>query len=63
MIGQLPCLRSLDLSNNGLRALPLAMAAAEDADVCESNFKELDTLTLDDNKLTSPGVFQALAGR
>ena len=34
------------------------MAAAGD----NSNFPVLETLTLDDNKLTSPGVFQSLAG-
>lgn len=60
-LGSLPALKSLDLSNNGLTELPLSMAAAT-TDTADSSFAVLETLNLDDNKLKSPGVFQALAG-
>jgi hypothetical protein len=60
-LGNLPALRSLDLSNNGLARVPHSMAAAND-ESGESSFAALETLTLDDNKLTAPGIFQALAG-
>ena len=56
-LGRLPNLRSLDLSNNDLHELPLSMAASDVA-----TFEDLETLMLNDNHLTSPGVFQALAG-
>ena len=60
-LGSLPALKSLDLSNNGLNELPLSMAAAT-SDTADSSFAVLETLNLDDNRLKSPGVFQALAG-
>lgn len=60
-LGSLPALKSLDMSNNGLARLPLSMAASA-SEATESSFAVLETLNLDDNKLTSPGVFQAVAG-
>ncbi|MBN3299184.1 XRRA1 protein, partial [Amia calva] len=65
-LGLLPCLRVLHLTGNGLQALPLNMAQPYQAPTqLASNhglrFYSLEILILDDNKLSSPGIFTSLA--
>ncbi|XP_003200914.4 X-ray radiation resistance-associated protein 1 isoform X1 [Danio rerio] len=65
-LGLLPCLKVLHLTGNQLQMLPLSMAGScnqleENTDQGVSLFESLEVLMLDDNKLTSPGVFMSLA--
>ncbi|XP_064208499.1 X-ray radiation resistance-associated protein 1 isoform X1 [Anguilla rostrata] len=65
-IGLLPCLKVLHLTGNGLQTLPDDMASPH-YDPTQWTleqgmlFSSLEVLTLDDNRLCSPGVFNSLA--
>ncbi|KAL1774291.1 X-ray radiation resistance-associated protein 1 isoform X1 [Sigmodon hispidus] len=69
-LGILPHLRVLLLTGNGLTSLPPNMAVAEqEADAMSVTSKKyilrfpaLETLMLDDNKLSNPSCFASLAG-
>ncbi|XP_007520328.2 X-ray radiation resistance-associated protein 1 isoform X1 [Erinaceus europaeus] len=69
-LGILPRLRVLLLTGNGLTSLPPNLAAAEQEPSVTSmtgkkyilRFPALETLMLDDNKLSSPDCFASLAG-
>ncbi|XP_051955786.1 X-ray radiation resistance-associated protein 1, partial [Xyrauchen texanus] len=65
-LGLLPRLKDLHLTGNQLQMLPLNMAGPrtcteETTHQCVLLFKTLEVLMLDDNKLSSPGVFLSLA--
>uniref|UniRef100_A0A8C1E054 X-ray radiation resistance associated 1 n=1 Tax=Cyprinus carpio carpio TaxID=630221 RepID=A0A8C1E054_CYPCA len=65
-IGLLPHLKVLHLTGNQLHMLPLNMAGpctfpGENTEQGVSLFQTLEVLMLDDNKLSSPGVFMSLA--
>ncbi|XP_056302678.1 X-ray radiation resistance-associated protein 1 [Danio aesculapii] len=65
-LGLLPCLKVLHLTGNQLQMLPLNMAGScnhpeENTAQGVSLFGSLKVLMLDDNKLSSPGVFTSLA--
>ncbi|KAI4886827.1 hypothetical protein NFI96_018396, partial [Prochilodus magdalenae] len=65
-VGLLPRLKVLHLTGNNLQMLPPNMAgpytpADELAPQSSSLFQSLEVLMLDDNKLSSPGVFSSLA--
>ncbi|TRY97922.1 hypothetical protein DNTS_034146 [Danionella cerebrum] len=65
-LGLLPCLKVLHLSGNHLHMLPLNMAGphnspGENTEQDARLYESLEVLMLDDNRLTSPGVFLALA--
>ncbi|XP_026861048.2 X-ray radiation resistance-associated protein 1 [Electrophorus electricus] len=64
-VGLLPRLKVLHLTGNNLKMLPPNMAGPyappdEVAPHSSSLFEALEVLMLDDNKLTSPGVFSSL---
>uniref|UniRef100_A0ABI7Z7J7 X-ray radiation resistance associated 1 n=1 Tax=Felis catus TaxID=9685 RepID=A0ABI7Z7J7_FELCA len=69
-LGILPHLRVLLLTGNGLTSLPLNLAVTEQEASVTSltnkryilRFPVLETLMLDDNKLSSPNCFASLAG-
>ncbi|XP_022377553.1 X-ray radiation resistance-associated protein 1 isoform X3 [Enhydra lutris kenyoni] len=69
-LGILPHLRVLLLTGNGLTSLPPNLAVAEQEASVTSltsrryilRFPALETLMLDDNRLTSPNCFASLAG-
>ncbi|KAH0500227.1 X-ray radiation resistance-associated protein 1 [Microtus ochrogaster] len=69
-LGILPHLRVLLLTGNGLTSLPSNMAVAEQEASMTSltskkyilRFPALETLMLDDNKLSNPSCFASLAG-
>ncbi|XP_029770376.1 X-ray radiation resistance-associated protein 1 isoform X7 [Suricata suricatta] len=69
-LGILPHLRVLLLTGNGLTSLPLNLAVTEQEPSVTSltnkryilRFPALETLMLDDNKLSSPNCFASLAG-
>ncbi|XP_039084667.1 X-ray radiation resistance-associated protein 1 isoform X1 [Hyaena hyaena] len=69
-LGILPRLRVLLLTGNGLTSLPLNLAVTEQEPSVTSltnkryilRFPALETLMLDDNKLSSPDCFAILAG-
>nr|XP_060461601.1 X-ray radiation resistance-associated protein 1 isoform X4 [Panthera onca] len=69
-LGILPHLRVLLLTGNGLTSLPLNLAVTEQEASVSSltnkryilRFPVLETLMLDDNKLSSPNCFASLAG-
>uniref|UniRef100_A0A8C6DQJ9 X-ray radiation resistance-associated protein 1 n=1 Tax=Moschus moschiferus TaxID=68415 RepID=A0A8C6DQJ9_MOSMO len=69
-LGILPHLRVLLLTGNGLTSLPPSLAVAEQEASATSlttkryilRFPALETLMLDDNKLSSPNCFVSLAG-
>ncbi|XP_006982217.1 X-ray radiation resistance-associated protein 1 [Peromyscus maniculatus bairdii] len=69
-LGILPHLRVLLLTGNGLTSLPPNMAVAEQEASVSSltskkyilRFPALETLMLDDNKLSNPSCFASLAG-
>ncbi|XP_027704138.1 X-ray radiation resistance-associated protein 1 isoform X4 [Vombatus ursinus] len=69
-LGILPCLKILLLTGNGLTSLPPNMAVTEPnlSVICLTNkcyvlrFQALETLILDDNKLSNPSCFASLAG-
>ncbi|XP_077632643.1 X-ray radiation resistance-associated protein 1 isoform X2 [Crocuta crocuta] len=69
-LGILPRLRVLLLTGNGLTSLPLNLAVTEQEPSVTSltnkryimRFPALETLMLDDNKLSSPDCFASLAG-
>ncbi|XP_037401597.1 X-ray radiation resistance-associated protein 1 [Pygocentrus nattereri] len=65
-VGLLPHLKVLHLTGNSLKMLPPNMAGPyttpdEMAPQSSSLFGSLEVLMLDDNKLSSPGVFRSLA--
>ncbi|XP_016365753.1 X-ray radiation resistance-associated protein 1-like [Sinocyclocheilus rhinocerous] len=65
-VGLLPHLKVLHLTGNQLQMLPLNMAGpctcpGENTEQGVSLFQTLEVLMLDDNKLSSPGVFMSLA--
>ncbi|XP_073680363.1 X-ray radiation resistance-associated protein 1 [Garra rufa] len=65
-LGLLPHLKVLHLTGNQLQMLPLNMAGlctcpGENSEQDVLLFQSLEVLMLDDNKLSSPGVFMSLA--
>ncbi|XP_065142917.1 X-ray radiation resistance-associated protein 1 isoform X2 [Paramisgurnus dabryanus] len=65
-LGLLPHLKVLHLTGNHLQMLPLDMAGPctcpeEHTHQCVLLFQTLEVLMLEDNRLTSPGVFMSLA--
>ncbi|KFP01303.1 X-ray radiation resistance-associated protein 1, partial [Calypte anna] len=58
-LGDLPQLKVLHLTANGLQSLPLDLAGSWDS--AQSRFPSLEVLSLDDNHLSDPGVFVSLS--